>query len=314
MTERQYWLRLIGFCLFGGLFLFYFVLNVAVKGGKVQMPDLKGMNKSEADYKLRSLGLHLNVREERFSNDAPFGSVLEQDVEAGQTIKTGRNIDVILSNGTKAVNVPQLVGLPSTRQAALLLEQNGLELASTDSISDAAPADTVLSQAPEAGVEVSRGALVSLLSSNGPEKNAWVMPNFRGGDSALARASAQKMGLVLRNVSEKQVSGVAPGSVLAQSLSAGTKVLEGDELSLVVAAGASPMTGVRLSDISYDVPDDQVMERRVLIVVTDDMGQRAVYNHMERPGDSVHVSVRVHGAAKYSVTLGGEAAETKDVP
>jgi len=135
-----------------------------------------------AEYKLRSLGLHMGVREERFSTGAPYGSVLEQDIEAGATIKRGRTVELILSKGTKVVAMPQLKGLPSLRQARLLLEQNGLEAAVEDWIFSDEPKDTVLAQTPEAGSEIARGTRVSLLSSLGPRKNAWVM---RHGPSVL---------------------------------------------------------------------------------------------------------------------------------
>jgi len=314
MTEDRYWLRLIGACFFGGLLLFYLVLNITVKGGKVTMPDLKGLSRSAAEYKLKSLGLRMTVREERFSSEAPYGSVLEQDIEAGAAIKRDRDVELILSKGSKIVNVPQLAGLPSSLQAKLLLEQNGLELAAEDSVYDPSPKDTVLAQAPEAGAEVARGDQVSLLSSLGPAQNAWVMPDFRGGDASIARAEAQKMGLVLRNVTEKKIPSAVPGSVAAQSLSPGARVEEGTELSLVVVSGNENDSGARLADLSFDVPEDGVAERRVIITITDDSGEHAVFNRMVRPAENIRVQPRVHGKAKYCVSLAGEVVEQKEIP
>ena len=314
MSEKKYWLRLAASCFFGGLLLFYLVLNVTVKGGKVSMPELKGLGRSAADYKLSGLGLRMAVREERFSSSAPFGAVLEQDIEPGAAIKRGRTVEVILSKGTKIVNMPQLAGMASSRQARLLLEQNGLELKAEDLVADDSPKSTVLAQSPDAGSEVPRGAAVSLLSSLGPAKNAWVMPEFRGLDSAAARATAQKMGLLLRRVTEKEAKGLKPGSVAAQSLTPGARVEEGAELALVVATGVDAAEDARLADLSYDTPEDGVTERRVLITVTDALGQRAVYNRMVKPGESLKLQARVHGAASYSVSLAGIKVEEKEIP
>lgn len=313
-AEKKYWVKLGVVCGVGGLLLFYLVLNLTVKGGKVSMPDLKGQGRAAAERKLSGLGLSMNVREERFSTAAPYGTVLEQDIEPGATIKRGRSVELILSKGTKIVRVPSLKGLASSRQARLLLEQNGLLLAVEDFVHDNAPADQVLAQSPDEGVEVARGAAVSLLCSLGPGKKAWVMPDFKGSESALARSTAQLMGLVLRRVTEKEIPGLAPGSVASQSLTAGARVEEGYELALVVAAGQASAEGARLALISYDVPEDGVTERRVLITVTDRLGQRAVYNRMLKPGYSVSFETRVHGAASYSVSLSGETVETKELP
>jgi beta-lactam-binding protein with PASTA domain len=314
MNERRYWLRLGAACFMGGMLLFYLVLNITVKGGRVNMPDLKGLSRSAAEYKLKGLGLHMVVKEERFSSESPYATVLEQDIEAASTIKRGRTVELILSKGTKIVNVPQLAAMTSSRQARLLLEQNGLELAQEDHVVDEAPKDTVLAQAPEAGVEVARGAKVSLLSSLGPPKNAWVMPDFVGGDAAAARAAAQAMGLVLRKVTEKEVKGLAPGKVASQSLSPGARTEEGAELALVVSQGGDSGAPARLAEISYDLPEDGVTERRVLITVTDSLGQRAVYNRMVKPGENVKVEARIHGPASYSVSLGGQVVEGKELP
>jgi len=314
VSERRYWARLALFCGLGGLLLFYLVLNLTVKGGKVSMPDLKGMGRAAAEYKLRGLGLHMGVREERFSTGAPYGAVLEQDIEPGATIKRGRTVELILSKGTKLVAMPQLAGLPTLRQGRLLLEQNGLEPGVEDWIDSELPQGTVLAQTPEAGAEIPRGTRVSLLCSLGPRKASWVMPSLLGSGALLARSVAARMGLVLRKVVEKELPGLAPGSVAAQSLSPGARVEEGSELNLVLASGNSELEGARLAEILFDVPEDGVTERRVLITVSDGMGVRAVYNRMVRPGDSVKLQVRVHGAASYSVSLAGSPVESKEIP
>lgn len=314
MSERRYWLRLGAFCFVGGGLLFYLVMTLTVKGGKVSMPELKGASRAAAEFKLKGLGLRMAVREERFSAASPYGTVLEQDIEPGATIKRGRSVEVILSKGTKIVNVPALAGLPSSRQARLLLEQNGLELALEDQVHDESPKDTVLAQSPDAGVEVPRGARISLLSSLGPEAGAWVMPDFRGKDAGLARQASQKMGLILRRVTEKEIKGAAPGSVIQQSLSPGAKVSEGEDLALVVASGSADGAGARLAEIAYELPEDGVTERRVQITVSDALGQRVVYSHMVKPGATVKLEARVHGKASYRVSLSGETAEEKEIP
>ena len=81
MNEARYWIKLVGVCFVASLLVFYLALNLAVKGGKVLMPDLKGSNRSAAEHKLQGLGLNMTVREERFDSQA-YGAVLEQDIEA----------------------------------------------------------------------------------------------------------------------------------------------------------------------------------------------------------------------------------------
>jgi beta-lactam-binding protein with PASTA domain len=313
MNETRYWIKLLAASGLAGILVFYFFLNLAVKGGKVLMPDLRGINRQAAQHRLDTLGLNLVVREERFSPEA-YGAVLEQDIEPGATIKRGRSVELILSKGTKIVAVPSLKGMASLRQAALLLEQNGLEPGIQDQVHDALPKDTVLAQAPEPGTDVARGSTVSLLASLGPAPKAWVMPDLTKLDAAAARNLARAMGLILRKVTEKNLPAAAPGAVLAQSLSAGARVEEQSELNLVVASGVASVETARLVNIQYEVPDDVYAERRVLVTVIDSLGQRAVYNAMAKPADSIKVEARVHGKASYRVKLAGEDVEEKELP
>jgi serine/threonine-protein kinase len=277
------------------------------------MPELKGLGKSTAEQKLRGLGLAMSVREERFSPAAPYGSVLEQDIEPGATIKRGRTVELILSKGTKIVGVPRLLGMSSARQARLVLEQNGLELAFESQVHDESLAGTVLAQAPEAGTELARGSRVSLLLSLGPAKAAWVMPEFNGMDGGLVREAVKKMALVLRRVTEKEAPQARPGSVIFQSLSPGARIEEGSELSLVLASGEASLEGARLADLTYDLPESGVAERRVLFTVTDRRGRRVVYNRMVAPGQSAKVQARVFGQATVEISVGGELAETREI-
>ena len=206
---------------------FYGVMGLSVKGGTVTMPELKGLPKAAAEIKLQSLGLDMQVREERYDPSAPFGAVLEQSLEAGASLKRGRTIAVVLSIGQKILKVPQLVGSASSRQARLLLEQNGLSAGRLAWASDPlAPRDTVLAQSPEAGIEASRGQAVSLLVSAGPREVARSMPDLRGRSLDEARAIAQRAGLVLRKVAEAPSLpvGAVAGSVLSQSLTPAARV------------------------------------------------------------------------------------------
>lgn len=314
MNELRFWSKFLGLCVAVGAFTFYGVMTLGVRGGKVTMPDLRGVHRDLAEHKLAGLGLRMDIREERFDDKAPYGAVLQQSEEAGATIKRGRGIAVIVSRGTKAVAVPQLKGMLSSRQARLLLEQNGLGEGVVAAIPSEKPRDSVLAQAPEAGTEVTRGSSVSLLLSAGQAPVGRVMPELRGHSVDSARALVAKMGLVLRKVQELSQKDAQPGQVLAQSLSPGARVEEGQELFLKVAAGDAAGMAARLVTLSYQVPQDSVIERRVRVTINDSLGQRVVHNAMERPGARLRLDVKVHGAGHQTISLAGQTVVDEDLP
>ncbi len=314
MREVLFWLKLTGLGLLLGATAFFGVMRISVRGGIVTMPDLRGMPKAVADGRLRSLGLDMEVSEERYSATVPYGAVIQQSIEPGSALKRGRTIAVVVSVGDKVLQVPQLVGSPSARQAELILQQNGLVPGLADSIPSAQPAGTVLAQSPEAGQQVDRGQGVGLLVSAGPEPPARLMPDLRGSGLAAARALVGRMGLVLRQVAERPAPGAAPGSVLAQSVSPYSRVEEGSEVDLTVAPGGAAQIPARLATLSFTMPNDGVQERRLIIVVRDSLGQRPVYNRMVGPGVLVSRDVLVHGPATASFSVGGVTAGAQTIP
>ena len=147
MSEAKFWLRVAALAALAGFLAFALVLRVSVKGGSVKMPDLKGLTQQAAEVKLHNMGLEMQVREERYS-DAPYGAVLEQSLEPGAVLKRGRTIAVVVGIGNKVLAVPSVLGVPSSRQARLLLEQNGMALGRSAFIYSPDPADTVPSTRP----------------------------------------------------------------------------------------------------------------------------------------------------------------------
>lgn len=317
MKELLFWARVAALsALLGGL-AFFGVMRLSIKGGTVTMPDLKGLPVKAASLKLQSEGLDLKVREERYSSTEPYGAVLEQSLDAGAKLKRGRTIAVVISIGNKVLKVPQLVGSTSHRQARLLLEQTGLALGRVASIVDpTVPADSVMAQSPEAGAEAVRGETVSLLVSAGPPDLARVMPDLRGRGVDEARSLVSRAGLVLRRVQDAAhvPAGVAPGSVLAQSLSPASRVLPGDFLTLTVAPGGAASVPARLARLDFSVPDDSLVERRVRIVLRDSQGERVLHNAMEKPGAKLREEFKAYGPASAEISLGGVVLETRPIP
>lgn len=316
MRELAFWAKLavLGGVL-GGL-AFFGALRLSVKGGTVTMPDLKGLPRQAAEMRLQSLGLSLQVREERYSAEHPYGTVMEQNLEPGVALKRGRTIAVVLSIGNKELEVPRLVGSASSRQARLLLEQGGLVLGRLARVHAEAPRDSVLAQSPEAGSKAGRGDAVSLLVSAGPRERERLMPDLRGRPVEEARQLAARAGLMLRRVGEAAETppGAAPGSVLAQSLSPASRVAPGAELLLTVAPGGGAGAPARLARLDLQVPDDSLVERRLQVRVRDAQGERLIHNAMEKPGARLRKEFRAHGPATAEISLGGKVLETREIP
>lgn len=128
------------------------------------------------------------------------------------------------------IAVPRIVGI-DVGVARTRLAQQGLELAISEKRFSSLPADTVLEQTPAPGVELKRGAPVTVVVSAGSEDFA--MPDLVGTGLAYARGQLEGKGLEVRVQSEP--SEQTSGTVLASNPAARSSMRTGDIVTLTVA-------------------------------------------------------------------------------
>ena len=92
------------------------------------VPDLAGASMAEAEALLASRALGAVVIDSAFVEARPKGSVVDQDPDAGDEVKPGRKVYLVLNaNQPKMIDMPKLVDL-SKRQALSVLEILGLRV------------------------------------------------------------------------------------------------------------------------------------------------------------------------------------------
>ena len=98
-------------------------------GEGVSIPDLKGMNSTEARRLLLMNGLLMEVNDTGYNKRMPADCVLAQLPAAGQTVKTGRTIFVTINSlKSPRVSLPDLIDNSSYRQARAKLEAMGFRV------------------------------------------------------------------------------------------------------------------------------------------------------------------------------------------
>jgi hypothetical protein len=133
---------------------------------QVQVPDLVGLNQEEAQRLVEAAGLQLAVVGERHDSSIPALNIIAQTIPAGQMVRRGETIGVVISQGPNFVSVPAIEGLPVTAAEPGLREM-GLDISRKDVWSKEAEG-LILSQDPPAGSIVSEGSVVTLIVSSGP--------------------------------------------------------------------------------------------------------------------------------------------------
>lgn len=147
-------------------------ITVSKGGQELTMPDLKSMSRSNAEEKLKKMGLKLGAVFEENSKE-PAGTVINQDPRSGSKITKGQTVDITVSLGekNKEITVQNYTGL-SVDSAKSNLEANGLSLGGISEEASTRPKGTVIGQSPSAGSTTTEGGSVSLIISSGSSGGA----------------------------------------------------------------------------------------------------------------------------------------------
>ena len=143
--------------------------SVAILAGcskEVTVPDVVGMTKDDADSTLKNVGLELTVSRERFSEKNPEGTVDKMRTEAGEAVKSGDTVDVILSKGAGSI-VPSMDSL-SGEEAKNLLIAVKLNPVIVEEYSNEVEEGMIISYTDK-GKTLAEGSDVTVTVSKGPE-------------------------------------------------------------------------------------------------------------------------------------------------
>ena len=169
------------------------------KGGEeLTMPDLKSMSRSNAEEKLKKMGLKVGAVFEENAKE-PAGTVINQDPRSGSKITKGQSVDITVSLGEKKkdLTVQNYAGL-SVESAKSNLEANGLSLGSVTEEASSKPKGTVISQSPAAGSTVTDGGSVSLVISSGKAAEPEKQPSAPTESPATAKQKTDSSKLTIK--------------------------------------------------------------------------------------------------------------------
>ncbi|MFV0636068.1 Stk1 family PASTA domain-containing Ser/Thr kinase [Mitsuokella sp.] len=162
-------------------------IYVSKGGEEIEMPDLTGMSKGDAEAQLKKMGLKLGSVYEKYSNEEA-GTVIQQDPKAGTKISRGQTVDITVSKGKQShkVSVPDVTG-SSLQAAKATLQSRGLKVGSVSKQESRQSAGTVISQSPASG-EVEEGTTVNLVIAE-PAKQQVQKPDAKEPDKNAGTAA-----------------------------------------------------------------------------------------------------------------------------
>lgn len=191
--------------------------------GGISVPDVTGMTENDARAKLEESGF--SVRSTQVKSDDTEGLVLIMDPSAGSRAAEGSEVIIHIAT---ARFVPDIVG-KNYDEASKLLQEAGYENVRYDKVKSADEENVVLSVSPEAGTRAKSSMEIVVGVSE-----AYRVPDISGLDVTAAQEAITKEGLVPQVV-YVDTQEYPEGTVIGTTPESGTKVLEGDYVSINVA-------------------------------------------------------------------------------
>lgn len=298
-----------------GYFSVDWALEAIIHNQKEHMvPDLRNKSVEAALDLLAPANLSLKKRGEEFNESVPIGAVVRQMPPPGTTVREGKGIGIVVSQGGETVFIPSLTGLP-LRNAEMLLRQRELLLGEVaESYSLRIEKGRVMSQDPQAESPVEKSALVNVVVSAGkPASGVVLMPDFRQKNIAEALGWAQDLGLEV-DVSTEPASLFPNGTVLSQEPATDTALTARSQIEFLVSGRAGAFhEDAKTKTLQYEVSQGS-SESLVRIVMVDPYGEREIFNGIRLPGSKITLEVPDTGtAARARIFVNGILIEEREL-
>lgn len=218
-----------------------------------QMIDIRGMSVEDAQTAVDRLKLDLTVFAfETKQSDEKDGTILEQDVKVGDTVKRGSQINVVIAgkgdSTSEMVKIPSVIGKTKS-SAKSTLESAGFSVTfEYGDYNDSVAADVVTAQSPSAKKQAAKGSTVTVTLS--PGQKPITVPNVVGASQSHAESALAGAGLKYTYADSQYSDTVPAGSVISQTKS-GETVAAGTTITLTLSKGKQEISTNVSKGISY---------------------------------------------------------------
>ena len=218
-----------------------------------QMIDIRGMSVDDAQKAVDRLKLDLTVFAfETKQSDQKDGTILEQDVKAGDTVKRGSQINVVIAgkgdSTSEMVKIPSVIGKTKS-SAKSTLESAGFSVTfEYGDYNNSVAADVVTAQSPSAKKQAAKGSTVTVTLS--PGQKPITVPNVVGASQSQAESALAGAGLKYTYADSQYSDTVPAGSVISQTKS-GETVAAGTTITLTLSKGKQEISTNVSKGISY---------------------------------------------------------------
>ena len=202
--------------------------------GRIAVPSLVGLSKSEASTVLSQLGLRTEIAEEIFSEDIDKGKIISTKPGGGGKVSPDGVVGLVVSKGQERILLTALKGTTpdiASQKIADLGLSVGEIIENFDSVVEAG---FVIGTNPKEQTPVKRGSIVNIIVSKGIEKVSLSSYLGKGGEQALSELTESGFDV---EIEYKFSENIFRGQVISQSPEGSNSIEKGSKILLAVSKG-----------------------------------------------------------------------------
>lgn len=228
---------------------------------EILMPDVLGLTEDIARAKLKEDSLDMKISGYEFSENYEKDTVMSQNVAKGEVVNKYSAVSVIISKGTENPDIDlttmNLVDMDA-QAAKLLLQSEGFIIVMEKQNNDAVAQGKVINFTPN---RAKSGDTVTLYVSDGPLASAVqvAVPDLKNQTKEKAEEMLVSLGLVSGVVTSEPSNTIPSGSIISQSIAAGTMVDSGWAVDYTVSSGPEDKGYKYLASIDTTFPLQNVI-------------------------------------------------------
>ncbi len=208
---------------------------VSAGGSSYAVPDVVGLSQATAEQDIANAHLLSRVQQQP-SSSVTKGDVISTSPASGNNVPKNTLVTLLVSTGPAALRVPNVVN-QNINAATATLQAEGFQVTQTGQASTQ-PVNTVLSENPSAGTQVSKGSSITLFFSNGGSK----VPGVVGESQQQAQSDLANAGFGVNTAtcSPGDAGGFQPGTVCKTTPVAGTVLPPNSSVTIFVVQQSTP--------------------------------------------------------------------------
>ena len=191
------------------------------------------------------------------SAEIPAGTVIDQSLKEGRTIKKTQKIKIIVSRGSELIQIPRIYNL-SENEAKIQLKKVGFNYNFIKKYDASVAVDHVISTNPAEGGKAYYGAVIDVYISMGPEVKYVNNVDCSGYSLEDAKQELEAAGLTVGEVKYED-GGKVKGIVLSQDpdFKTNPNIPKGTAVNLTVSTGKTSYTHVvKVDDLPKNFKDN----------------------------------------------------------